>query len=52
MRDVYATIAAGPPYQRLTPVVATFEDGYRANRIVEAVLESARRGGVWTKVDE
>jgi hypothetical protein len=32
--------------------VATFEDGYRANRIVEAVLESARRGGVWTKVDE
>lgn len=51
MRDVYATIAAGPPYPRLTPVVATFEDGYRANRIVEAVLESAGRGGVWTKVD-
>jgi predicted dehydrogenase len=52
MRDVYGTIAAGPPYQPLTPVVATFEDGYRANRIVEAVLESAGRGGVWTKVDE
>jgi len=51
MRDVYAAIAAGPPYQPLTPVVATFEDGYRANRIVEAVLESARRGGVWTKVE-
>jgi len=52
MRDVYAVIAAGPPYPRLTPVVATFEDGYRANRMVEAVLESARRGGIWTKVDE
>ena len=26
MRDVYAAIAAGPPYPRLTPVVATFED--------------------------
>jgi predicted dehydrogenase len=51
MRDVYGTIAEGPPYRRLTPVVATFEDGYRANRIVEAVLESASRGGVWTKVD-
>jgi hypothetical protein len=32
--------------------VATFEDGYRANRIVEAILESAGRGGIWTKVDE
>jgi predicted dehydrogenase len=24
--------------------VATFEDGYRANLIVEAILESARQG--------
>ena len=52
MRDVYAAIAAGPPYPRLTPVVATFEDGYRANRIVEAILDSAGRGGVWTKVEQ
>jgi predicted dehydrogenase len=52
MRDVYAAIAAGPPFPRLTPVVATFEDGYRANRIVEAILESASRGGAWTRVDE
>ena len=41
MRDVYAVIASGPPYPALTPAVATFEDGYRANRIVEAILESA-----------
>jgi predicted dehydrogenase len=52
MREVYAAIAAGPPFPPLSPVVATFEDGYRANRIVEAVLDSARRGGVWTKVDQ
>jgi hypothetical protein len=50
MRDIYASIAAGPPYRPLPPAVATFEDGYRATCIVEAILESARQGGVWTKV--
>jgi len=50
MRDIYASIAAGPPYPPLPPAVATFEDGYRANCSVEAILESARQGGVWTKV--
>ena len=50
MRDVYSVIAAGPPYRALPPAVATFEDGYRTNRIVEAILESAGRGGVWTEV--
>jgi predicted dehydrogenase len=48
MRDIYSVIAAGPPFRALPPAVATFEDGYRANRIVEAILESARQGGVWT----
>ena len=51
MRDIYASIAAGPPYRSLPPAVATFDDGYRANCVVEAILESARRGGVWTRVD-
>jgi hypothetical protein len=32
------------------PAFATFEDGYRANCIVEAILESAKKGSVWTKV--
>ena len=50
MRDIYGVIAAGPPYRALPPTVATFEDGYRANRIVEAILESAGQGGVWTEV--
>jgi len=50
MRDIYGCIAAGTPYRPLPPAVATFEDGYRANAIVEAVLASARLGGVWTEV--
>ena len=50
MRDIYGVIAAGTPYQALPPTVATFEDGYRANAIVEAILESARQGGVWTEI--
>jgi predicted dehydrogenase len=49
MRDIYACIAAGKPFKPLPPAVATFEDGYRANRIVEAILESAKNG-VWTEV--
>jgi len=50
MRDIYGAIAAGKPYRALPPTVATFEDGYRANAIVEAILDSARKGGVWTEV--
>jgi predicted dehydrogenase len=51
MRDIYGTIAAGPPYRPLPPAVATFADGYRANAIVEAILASAGTGGVWTAVE-
>jgi len=50
MREIYAAIAAGTASAALPPMVATFEDGYRANRIVDAILESAKRGGVWTRV--
>jgi predicted dehydrogenase len=50
MREIYATIAAGAPYPPLAPMVATFEDGFRANRIVEAILASAEDGGAWTRV--
>jgi hypothetical protein len=31
-------------------MVATFEDGFCANRIVEAILASADDGGAWTRV--
>jgi predicted dehydrogenase len=51
MRDIYGTIAAGgKPTDPLPPTFATFEDGYRANVIIDAILESARAGGVWTAV--
>src|SRR5262245_47992935 len=46
IRDIYGTIASG---QR-PEIFATFEDGYRSNCIVEAILESAKEGGIWTKV--
>jgi len=50
MREIYTCIAAGPPFPALPPMVATFEDGFRANRIVDAILESAADGGAWTRV--
>jgi predicted dehydrogenase len=52
MRDVYGFIAAGKkPTDARPPAYASFEDGYRANVIVESILDSARAGGVWTKVN-
>jgi predicted dehydrogenase len=51
MRDIYGFIAEGrKPGSGQPPAFATFEDGYRANVIVEAILQSARKGSVWTKV--
>jgi predicted dehydrogenase len=51
MRDIYGFIAAGKkPSDPHPPAFATFEDGYRANCIVEAILASAKQGSVWKKV--
>jgi predicted dehydrogenase len=51
MRDIYGVIADGSrPGSAHPPAFATFEDGYRANAIVEAILQSAKQGSVWTKV--
>ena len=50
IRDIYEFIASGKsPTDRRPPTFATFDDGYRAVRIVDAILESARSGG-WTAV--
>jgi predicted dehydrogenase len=50
MRDIYGFIAEGKkPSDAHPPAFATFEDGYRANCIVEAILQSAKQGA-WTKV--
>jgi predicted dehydrogenase len=52
MRDIYGFIAEGKPAGSPHPAaMATFEDGYYANCIIEAILESAKQGGVWTKVN-
>jgi predicted dehydrogenase len=38
------------PGDSLSPIIATFEDGYRSNCIIDAILDSAKAGGVWTEV--
>jgi len=51
MRDIYGHIAAGrKPSDPHPPAMATFDDGYRANAIVESILDSSKAGGVWTAV--
>ena len=51
MRDIYQFIADGKtPDDPKPPAFATFEDGYHAARLVDATLESHRRGGVWITV--
>jgi predicted dehydrogenase len=52
-RDIYRLIAEGPVSADTAhpPALATFEDGYRAACLLEAVLESHQRGGVWTRVE-
>jgi predicted dehydrogenase len=51
LRDVYGVIASGRrPDGALPPALATFEDGYHSACVVDAILESHRRGGVWTAV--
>jgi predicted dehydrogenase len=51
MRDIYGLIAAETRRSRdEPPIFATFADGLRAMRVVDAVLRSAKAGGVWTAV--
>jgi predicted dehydrogenase len=52
MRDIYGVVAAGGGMAASRPpAFATFDDGYRANVIVESILRSAASGGVWTAVE-
>jgi predicted dehydrogenase len=52
MRDIYGVIAKGTAAgDGRPPAFATFEDGWRANCLVDAMLTSARGGGVWTPVN-
>ena len=54
--DVYASIAGrsertGPTDAPDRPSFPTFEDGYRAACLVDSILDSHRRGGVWIPVN-
>jgi predicted dehydrogenase len=52
MRDIYGVIAAGRHVSdQRPPAFASFEDGYHSACVVDAVLESHRRGAAWTPVD-
>jgi predicted dehydrogenase len=51
MRDVYTFIAEGRrPDDTKPPAFATFEDGYRAACVVDAILESHAAGTAWVNV--
>ena len=50
LRAVYEHIAEGRPMADRSPMFASFEDGWRANAIIDAVLASHRNGNVWTKI--
>ena len=51
LRDVYA-VMSGRVERNKPGAYATFEDGYRVACLIDAVLESHRRGGVWTGVQQ
>ena len=51
MRDAYAWIRAGGRPEDKSPMLPTFEDGYRSTCLVDAMLQSHAAGGVWQKVD-
>ena len=48
--DIYAAVAGQPGVDGRPPAFATFADGVRAQRVVDAVLASARAGSVWATV--
>jgi hypothetical protein len=52
MRDIYDVVTGRRPQNPRPPAFATFEDGYHSACVVDAVLESHRRGAVWTRVGE
>jgi predicted dehydrogenase len=50
MLDIYRYIADEGHKSGATPAFPTFDDGYRCALVVDSILESHRRGGVWTRV--
>ncbi|MFC5864868.1 Gfo/Idh/MocA family protein [Acidicapsa dinghuensis] len=50
MRDAYAWIAEGGAPEAKPVMLPTFNDGYRSNCLVDAMLKSSAAGGVWQSV--
>jgi hypothetical protein len=50
MHDIYSFIVEDGLRSGRTPSFPTFDDGYRCALVVDAVLASHKRGGVWTRV--
>lgn len=50
MQDIYSCIAEGGVRAGTRAPFPTFEDGYRAACLVDSILDSHRRGGVWARV--
>jgi len=51
IREAYAWIREGAAPQAKPAMLPTFEDGYRSNCLVDAMLKSHAAGGVWQKVE-
>lgn len=51
IRDAYAWIAAGGEPEAKSAMLPTFNDGYRSNCLVDAMLKSSAAGGVWQAVE-
>ena len=49
--DAYAWIRLGGTPETQPSLLATFADGYRSTRLVEAMIASHAAGGVWRKLD-
>ncbi len=52
IRDAYEWIAAGAMPDAKPVALPTFEDGYRSTCVIDAILRSHSRGGVWTDVED
>jgi predicted dehydrogenase len=48
--DAYHWIGEGAAKDKRPKPLATFQDGYRSGRLIETMLLSARKGGVWTPI--
>jgi predicted dehydrogenase len=51
IRDAYGWIQEGAAPEAKPAMLPTFEDGYRSNCLVDAMLKSHAAGGVWQKVE-